>query len=241
MPNNAFFQKLRQDKGTRAVAATISIMFLLLTAIILTTVIANRKTGAPSDYDTPSADVPTSLSDPDDNSPPQTPPEESDKPSKPTDTAPTRFLLPVAGVMSNAHDPALQVFSPTMGDYRVHLGVDIATIAGASVCAMADGTVAQVWEDVSMGQCVAIKHENEVYTVYKNLSPALAAGIEAGAVVKAGDVIGTVGQSAMVEVAQDPHLHLEMTAGGLQVNPLDYLDEQALATLREDTNFEDVS
>ena len=92
-----------------------------------------------------------------------------------------------------------------------------------------------------MGQCIAIKHSGDVYTIYKNLSTTLPEQIAVGVAVKAGDVIGSVGETAMVEVAQDPHLHLEMTVGGLQVDPTEYLDEDALATLHEDTNYEDVS
>jgi murein DD-endopeptidase MepM/ murein hydrolase activator NlpD len=62
-----------------------------------------------------------------------------------------------------------------------------------------------------------------------------------GAPVKAGDTIGTVGESAMVEVMEEPHLHLEMTVNGLAVDPTEYLDEDAMATLKEDPNFEDAS
>ena len=150
-------------------------------------------------------------------------------------------MLPVSGVLQKPHDESVQVFSPTMGDYRIHLGIDIGTVAGASVSAMADGVIAQVWEDVSMGQCVAIQHGGDALSIYKNLGTALPEGTVVGATVKAGDVIGTVGESAMVEIAEEPHLHLEMTVNGLQVDPMDYLDEDARATLSETPNFEDVS
>ena len=36
----------------------------------------------------------------------------------------------------------------------------------AAVSAMADGVIAQVWEDVSMGQCVAIANGGDSYTIY---------------------------------------------------------------------------
>ena len=65
--------------------------------------------------------------------------------------------------------------------------------------------------------------------------------IAVGVSVKAGDVIGNVGETASVEVADEAHLHLEMTEKGLQVDPTKYLDADALATLHEDTNFEDES
>ena len=54
-------------------------------------------------------------------------------------------------------------------------------------------------------------------------------------------MIGAVGESAMVEVAEQPHLHLEMTVNGLLVDPTDYLDADAMATLGEDANYEDAS
>ncbi|MBQ8341696.1 MAG: peptidoglycan DD-metalloendopeptidase family protein [Clostridia bacterium] len=237
------FVKLKEDKSARAITITVTVMLLVLTAIIVTTVIANKAANElPNDPNTPAG-----VTDPDTNKPDPTPdenPDDTPKPpveDKPTDVLPTRFLLPVSGVMQKKHSADVQVFSDTMGDYRVHLGIDIGTVAGANVSAMADGTVAQVWEDFYMGQCVAVAHGGNAYTIYKNLSAELPETVVVGATVKAGDVIGTVGESAMVEVAEEPHLHVEMTVNGLQVDPIDYLDEDAKATLNEDTNYEDAS
>ena len=236
MQKNNFIDKLKADKSARAIAITIAVMLLVLTAIIITTVIANRP---PEDLNNPPVDTPAGVEDPDDGNDTESP---DQKPSEtPTDALPSRFLLPVSGVLLSVHDSDLQVFSPTMQDYRVHLGIDIGTVAGASVSAMADGTVAQIWDDVRMGRCVAIQHGGEAYTIYKNLAPEHPDSVVVGATVKAGDVIGTVGDSAMVELATDPHLHLEMTVGGIQVDPTEYFDEDALATLKEDTNYEDAS
>ena len=240
MKNNKLFEKLRTDKGARAIALTVALMLLVLTAIIVATVIANRAPA--SDPLPPVDDTPAGVEDPDTNEPPQTedPPVE-EKPDTPSNALPSQFMLPVSGVLLSNHDAELQVFSPTMGDYRVHLGIDIGTVAGATVSAMADGTVAQIWDDVRMGRCLAIKHGGDAYTIYKNLSTEHPASITVGASVKMGDAIGTVGETAMVEVATDPHLHVEMTVGGIQVDPTAYFDEDAMATLKEDTNYEDAS
>ena len=241
MQKKNLFVKLKEDKGARAIALTVTIMLLVLTAIIIMTVVANRAT---TEKLPPDDSAQVGVQDPSDQTPDETPedptPAHEDSQTG-ADVLPERFLLPDSGVMQQKQDNALQVVSPTMGDYRVHLGIDIGTVAGASVSAMADGTITQIWEDVRMGQCVAVKHGGDCYTVYKNLSLELPEGVVVGAGVKAGDVIGTVGDTAMVEVAEEPHLHLEMTVGGLQVNPLDYLDEDAKATLNEDVNYEDVS
>ena len=239
MQKISFIEKLKQDKSVRAITIAVAAMLLILTAIIITTVIANR---ANQPTDDPYSE-PAGVTDPEDETPakPEDPQPEKPEDNTPTNALPSRFLLPVSGVLQEKHDADMQVFSDTMKDYRVHLGIDIGTVANASVSAMADGVISQVWEDVSMGQCIAISHSGDAYTIYKNLSSTLPEHIKVGTAVKAGDVIGTVGESAMVEVAEAPHLHLEMTVGGLLVDPTDYLDEDAMATLKEDTNYEDVS
>ena len=239
MKNNKFFEKLRTDRGTRAIALTVVLMLLILTVIIVATVIANRAPA--SDPLPPVDDTPAGVEDPDTNEEPDNQPPANENPDTPSSTLPSKFLLPVSGVLLSNHDADLQVFSPTMGDYRVHLGIDIGTVAGATVSAMADGTVAQIWDDVRMGRCLAIKHGGEAYTIYKNLKAEHPEGIVIGASVKMGDAIGTVGETAMVELATDPHLHVEMTVNGIQVDPTAYFDEDAMATLKEDTNYEDAS
>ena len=241
MKNNKLFEKLRTDKGARAIALTVVLMLLILTVIIVATVIANR--AATNDPLPPVDDTPAGVEDPDTNDGPgnNEEPPATEQPDTPSSTLPSKFLLPVSGVLLSNHDADLQVFSPTMGDYRVHLGIDIGTVEGATVSAMADGTVAQIWDDVRMGRCLAIKHGGEAYTIYKNLKAEHPEGIVVGAAVKTGDAIGTVGETAMVEVATDPHLHVEMTVNGIQVDPTAYFDEDAMATLKEDTNYEDAS
>lgn len=148
------------------------------------------------------------------------------------------LALPVTGKMFKGHDSTIQVYSNTMGDYRVHLGVDIATAPEAPVYAAADGKVEKVWEDSMMGTCVAVTHKDETVTIYKNLAKDLANGIAAGVTVKQGQQLGSVGDTAVVEMADEPHLHFEVTVNGLSVDPLDYFSEGSVATLSEDTAYE---
>lgn len=137
------------------------------------------------------------------------------------------LALPIEGTLAKGHDATIQVWSDTMGDYRVHLGIDIVTKENAPVFAAADGEVARVWDDALMGKCVAVSHGGEIYTVYKNLSETLADGIEKGTKVKCGQKIGNVGETAISELADEPHVHFEMTVDGLNVDPLDYFDKNA--------------
>ena len=148
------------------------------------------------------------------------------------------FILPVSGSLSSKHDPSLQVFSPTMQDYRVHIGIDLDTKENAPVYAAADGKISKIWVDTLMGYSIAIKHSGDCVTIYKNLSETLPEGIAEGVSVRSGQLIATVGESAMVEIAEEPHLHFEMTVGDLAVDPLEYFDESALQSIKKDNSVE---
>lgn len=148
------------------------------------------------------------------------------------------FLLPAQGQLSKGHDASIQVYSTTMGDYRVHLGVDITTAPEAPVFAVAEGKVEKVWADPLMGTCVAISHKNELVSIYKNLARELAEGIAVGATVKQGQQLGSVGDTAVAEMAEEPHVHFEVTSKGLSVDPLEHFREESLRSLSEDTAFE---
>lgn len=215
-------------KENRAVYITALTLLLALAVILAVTAVANRSK-KPVETNPPTTNPPVTKA-----------PDKTEEPNTSViDMLPT-FSLPVSGKLTKVHDSELQVFSNTMQDYRVHLGVDISAPENAEVSAVADGTVAEVWEDAMMGQCVAINHSGDAVSVYKNLSGTLPEGIEAGATVKAGDVIGYVGDTAMTELADESHLHFEMTVGGIQVDPLEHFGEAAVATLAEDTSFEEL-
>ena len=139
--------------------------------------------------------------------------------------------LPVVGVIAKGHDATIQVWSETLGAYKVHLGLDIAAEKGTPVLAAADGKVAKVWDDALMGRCVAIDHGDEIFTFYKNLDPVLSAGIEVGKELSRGDQIGKIGESAISELADEAHLHVEMTVSGLAQDPSDYFSAEAKETI----------
>ena len=126
-------------------------------------------------------------------------------------------------MISKSHTVDVPVYSLTMNDYRTHAGVDIVSTAGAAVCAAADGTIGEIWEEPMMGTCLSIEHTGGARSIYKNLSPQLPETVVAGATVRAGEKIASVGESALMEVAESPHLHYELEVDGVSVNPADYM------------------
>ena len=218
---------IKNFKENRAIYITAISILLSMILIIASVSVANRNKQTTPDTTTPKVTTPTQPS--------QTLP---NKPDTNVDAKLPIFSLPTSGKLSAVHDSELQVFSPTMNDYRVHLGIDILTDEAAPVCAVADGTVTQIWEDVRMGQCIAVKHSGDAVSIYKNVSTELPSGIVEGAKVKSGQQIATVGSTAMVEIAEEPHLHFEMTVGGLAVDPLEYFSSKDVSALQKDTAYE---
>ena len=130
-----------------------------------------------------------------------------------------KFVHPIrGGSILKDYSMDKLVYSDTMGDYRVHSGVDIAADAGSEVYAYTAGTVLSVTEDYFYGLTVAVSHDWGTVSYYMNLDPALAA-VSEGMEVKAGDVIGFVGTSARAESADESHLHFEMRVNGALIDP----------------------
>ena len=66
-----------------------------------------------------------------------------------------------------------------------------------------------------------IEHSNQYTTVYSNLLSA--EFVVVGEEVEQGQTIGTVGNTATFEIADDPHLHFEILYNSEQVDPELYL------------------
>ena len=144
--------------------------------------------------------------------------------NKPTVVLTPDFVCPLGGTLVKDYSSDIPVFSTTMEDYRVHCGIDISADAGTEVLAAADGEITKVFYDPMMGQTVEITHEGGFITVYKNLQTKMPSSISVGVSVSAGDTIGYVGDTALIEISESPHLHFEMTKDGESINPLSHFE-----------------
>ena len=133
------------------------------------------------------------------------------------------FCAPVSGFVVKGFSDSVPVYSETMNDYRVHNGVDIVCGAGDAVLAAADGSIGAIWYDPLMGNCMTVVHSGEAATTYMGLDDNVPDGIAQGVTVTAGQTIGAVGDTALVECAEEPHLHFEMTISGAAVDPCLYV------------------
>lgn len=133
------------------------------------------------------------------------------------------FTRPVNGAVIASFSAETLVYDETMGDWRIHEGIDLAAALGTRVLAVAAGTVSEVYEDELMGTTVVIDHGDGLTSVYSNLHAQ--PPVEAGEKVYTGDVIGAVGDTALVESGREPHIHFAMYQDGAAVDPEEYLPD----------------
>ena len=157
------------------------------------------------------------------------------EPTQPDDTKPTegkqpivvkseKRVSPVTGetVMEYAMD--CLSYNQTTRDWRVHDGVDIAAEAGTQVCAAADGTVYTVYDHETMGMTVVIRHNEGYTTEYSSLAEAVC--VQPGDTVQAGEVIGAVGNTALLESAIGDHVHFSVSCNDVTVDPAQFLNQE---------------
>ncbi len=119
---------------------------------------------------------------------------------------------PLDGTVLNPYSNGKPVKNETMGDWRLHTGVDIAGDRGQEVKAPADGKIVRAEKDTLTGHTISIDHGNGVISTIYNLAGTDV--VKEGQVVKKGEKIGSVGESATIEMLEEPHIHFEVKVNG---------------------------
>lgn len=131
------------------------------------------------------------------------------------------FALPMGTDIIKDYSNGEMVQSKTMGDWRVHNGVDFGGSAGNEVVAVGDGKIISVTDDSFWGTIVEIDHGNGMTVRYCGLKSGSC--LSQGSEVKKYDKIGSLGHIP-VEISDEDHLHLEVLIDGEYVDPLKALN-----------------
>ncbi len=127
------------------------------------------------------------------------------------------FTLPLGTQILKDYSDGEMVSSKTMGDWRIHNGIDFSGSPNAEVISIQSGTVADIYTDDMWGLVLVVDHGNGMLAKYCGL--AANSTPKEGAKIRNGETIGKLGEIP-VEAADEPHLHLEITVDGKTVDPL---------------------
>ena len=133
-------------------------------------------------------------------------------------------VWPVKGETVTEYAVEALAYNQTTRDWRTHDGIDIAAEAGSCVYAAADGEVYSVYEDETMGMTVVLVHEGGYTTRYASLSADVT--VSAGDKVEAGQTIGYVGDTAMLESGIGDHVHFSVSCSGKRIDPMEFLQQE---------------
>ena len=105
---------------------------------------------------------------------------------------------------------------PMLGYSKMHTGIDWAAPRGTPIYASGAGIVDRIGWEGGYGKYVRLRHAYGYETAYGHMS-AYARGIQPGARVRQGQVIGYVGSTGL---STGPHLHYEILVNGRFVDPM---------------------
>lgn len=150
--------------------------------------------------------------------------EAAESTAKPVESSATgAFIMPVSGEIVNPFSNGELVKSKTLNEWRTHDGIDISAKEGTPVKSPNDGKVIDIREDSKWGNTVEVEYTGDVVISFCGLGDDVK--VKKGQELKLGDVIGSVGNSSVVESAEDSHLHVGVKKGGEWVDPMSVLTQ----------------
>lgn len=141
--------------------------------------------------------------------------------SKATENKELSFEKPVDGEIVKEYAKDNLIYSNTLQEWTTHLGIDIKADKTTVVKSAEAGKVKFIKNDPRYGLTIVIEHDNGYQTVYSNLLSS--EFVVEGEKVEKGQSIGTVGNTAAFEIADEAHLHFEILKDSIQVDPNIYL------------------
>lgn len=131
------------------------------------------------------------------------------------------FSMPVEGEISKDYAKDSLVYSETLKEWVTHMGIDIKAEKTTVVKAAESGTIKSIKNDPRYGLTVVIDHGDGYQTIYSNLLTS--EFVVEGEKVEKGQSIGTVGNTAVFEIADESHLHFEILKDSIPQDPNSFL------------------
>lgn len=127
------------------------------------------------------------------------------------------FEKPVEGEIVREYAKDSLIYSETLQEWTTHTGIDIKADKTTVVKAAETGTIKSIKNDPRYGLTIVIEHDDQYQTIYSNLLTS--EFVVEGEKIEKGQAIGTVGNTAVFEIADEPHLHFEIWKDSLPVDP----------------------
>lgn len=130
---------------------------------------------------------------------------------------PLVFAKPINGELIKTYSMDKLLYSKTLESWKTHDGVDISGSVGTNVKSIEKGIVEKIYDDSFLGTTVIIDHGQGYKSIYSNLDKNVIVK-EKETIIKS-KVIGKVGQTAIGEIKDDPHIHFMLMFNNQVIDP----------------------
>ena len=127
------------------------------------------------------------------------------------------FIPAIEGEVQKMYSKDKVIYSKTLNQWKTHDGIDIAPSKSNNVVAIEKGVVDSIYTDDFYGKTIKIEHIDGYVSVYSNLEENVFVNV--GESVIKGQKIGRVGNTAVGEALDNPHLHFTLYLNNNIVNP----------------------
>ena len=136
--------------------------------------------------------------------------------SKPK-VVPLVFVKPIKGEIIKIYSMDKLIYSKTLESWKTHDGIDIRADIGTNVKSIEKGIVEKIYDDSFLGTTVIIDHGQGYKSIYSNLEKNVT--VEEKETIIKSKVIGKVGQTAIGEIKDDPHIHFMLMFNNQVIDP----------------------
>lgn len=130
---------------------------------------------------------------------------------------PLVFAKPLIGEIIKPYSMDKLIYSKTLESWKTHDGVDIGGDIGTNVKSIEKGIVEKVYDDSFLGTTVIVDHGQGYKSIYSNLDKSVLVK-EKETIIKS-KVIGKIGQTAIGEIKDDPHIHFMLMFNNQVIDP----------------------
>ncbi|MCI6988030.1 MAG: M23 family metallopeptidase [Campylobacter sp.] len=130
------------------------------------------------------------------------------------------YPLKNAQVVANYGDHRFYTMNDELVSESWHLGLDLASVANASIVTSNDAEVVMVAQNGIYGLTIVLHHGFGIYTLYGHCSTS---SVDVGDKISKGSVIGATGSSGL---AFGDHLHFSVIVQGIEVTPIEWMDKK---------------
>lgn len=130
---------------------------------------------------------------------------------------PLSFTKPLDGEIMKVYSIDKVIYSKTLELWKTHDGIDIKADLGSVVKSIEKGTIEKVYNDSFYGNTIVIDHGQGYKSSYSNLSDDIL--VKPKQSIKKGTKLGYIGDSAIGEIKDDPHLHFMLFLNNENIDP----------------------